>query len=118
MAFPVPLRILKGRTWFASLPRSRLACDPYDRAWHPSRQNRADASQIIDEIGARNADDAPIKRKRAIGNQIRERVHQVRRSRNYWAHDDADATDVPMGFGRAKMCLLAYTEKMPLEWGD
>lgn len=92
----------------------------YERWWHPDRVGvtRVDASQMIDEIGARNAEDVPRRRKRAIGNQIRTRVHEVRRSRNYWAHDDADAIDVPMPFGRAKTCLLEYIDKMPLEWGD
>jgi hypothetical protein len=92
----------------------------YERWWHPARigETRVDASQMIDEIGARNADDVPRRRKRAIGTQIRERVHQVRRSRNYWAHDDADAMGDPMSLERAKMCLLDYIAKMPLEWGD
>jgi hypothetical protein len=92
----------------------------YERWWHPERvgETRVDASQMIDEIGARNADDVPRRHKRAIGTQIRNRVHQVRRSRNFWAHDDADAIDVPMPLQRAKMCLLEYIDKMPLEWGD
>lgn len=92
----------------------------YERWWHPGRvgQTRADVSQMIDEIGARNADDVPRRRKRAIGTQIRDRVHQVRRSRNYWAHDDEDAMDVPMSLERARSCLLEYLAKMPLEWGD
>jgi hypothetical protein len=92
----------------------------YERWWHPGRvgETRVDASQMIDEIGARNADDVPRRRKRAIGTQIRDRVHQVRRSRNFWAHDDADAIAVPMSLERAKSCLLEYIAKMPLEWGD
>jgi hypothetical protein len=92
----------------------------YERWWHPERigVTPGDASQMIDEIGARNADDVPRRRKRAIGTQIRERVHEVRRSRNFWAHDDEDAIDVPMPLVRAKMCLLEYLDKMPLEWGD
>ena len=92
----------------------------YERWWHSERvgQTRVDVSQMIDEIGARNADDVPRRRKRAIGTQIRARVHQVRRSRNFWAHDDADAIEVPMPLQRAKMCLLEYIDKMPLEWAD
>ena len=90
----------------------------YERWWHPTRSKTPDTSQMIDEIGARNAEDIPRRRKRPIGNQIREVVQRVRRSRNYSAHDDADAIDTPMPFQQAKACLLAYIDKMPLEWGD
>ena len=90
----------------------------YERWWHPNRETRVDASQMIDEIGARKADDIPRRHKRVIGTQIRERVQLVRRSRNYWAHDDADAVADPMPLERATMCVLEYINKMPLEWGD
>jgi len=92
----------------------------YERWWHPERVGvtRVDASQMIDEIAARKADDIPRRHKRVIGTQIRNRVHLVRRSRNYWAHDDADAVNNPMSFIRAKECILEYIDKMPIEWGD
>ncbi|MBX9679130.1 MAG: hypothetical protein K2X38_10240 [Gemmataceae bacterium] len=73
---------------------------------------------MIDEIGARFAENVPRLHKRVIGTQIRDRVHRVRRSRNYWAHDDADAVGAPMSFEQAKSSLLEYIDKMPHEWGD
>lgn len=116
---PQASRNLEGTYVVRVFAAFESALRSYERWWHPERVGtaRVDASQMIDEIGARHAPDIPRRTKRPIGLQIRERVHEVRRSRNYWAHDEADAVARPMPFGRARECLLAYIDKMPNEWG-
>ncbi len=111
-------RNLEGTYLVRIFAAFEAALRSYERWWHPDREYRVDASQMIDEIGARYAENVPRLHKRVIGTQIRERVHRVRRSRNYWAHDDADAVETPMSFEQAKGSLLDYIDKMPLEWGD
>ena len=113
-------RNLEGTYPVRAFAAFESALRSYEKWWHPERVGgkRVDASQMIDEIGSRVADDIPRRHKRPIGTQIRERVHLVRRSRHYWAHDDTDAIGEPMPLERAKSCLLEYIGKMPLEWGD
>jgi hypothetical protein len=80
----------------------------YDRAKHndPARETRA--AVLIDEIGG--------KRGRGTQPGIRQRAHDVRQVRNYWAHDE-DALPTPMTVDEARARLQAYLHELPDEWG-
>ncbi|HEV3166770.1 MAG TPA: hypothetical protein VGZ22_22275 [Isosphaeraceae bacterium] len=80
----------------------------YDRAKHNDPGRETKAAVMIDEIGG--------KRGRGIQPGIRERAHEVRRVRNYWAHEsDQDAE--PMTVDEARARLQAYLHELPDEWG-
>jgi hypothetical protein len=80
----------------------------YDRAKHndPSRETKA--TVMIDEIGG--------KRGRGIQPGIRQRAHDVRQVRNYWAHED-NAVPASMNVDEARARLQAYLHELPDEWG-
>ena len=80
----------------------------YDRAKHNDPTRRTDASVMIDEIGG--------KRGRGIQMGIRQRAHDVRRVRNYWAHE-SDEDPGPMTVDEARARLQAYLHELPDEWG-
>lgn len=80
----------------------------YDRARHndPSRETKA--AVLIDEIGG--------KRGRGIQPSIRQRAHDVRRVRIYWAHEEKALPD-PMTVDEARARLQVYLRELPEEWG-
>jgi hypothetical protein len=80
----------------------------YDRAKHNDPNRRADASVLIDEIGG--------KRVRGVQTGIRQRAHDVRRVRNYWAHESEEDPG-PMTIDEARARLQAYLHELPDEWG-
>jgi hypothetical protein len=80
----------------------------YDRVKQNDPNRRTDASVMIDEIGG--------KRGRGIQMGIRNRAHEVRRVRNYWAHEE-DAVPAAMTVDEARARLQAYLHELPDEWG-
>jgi hypothetical protein len=80
----------------------------YDRAKHNDPARETKAAVMIDEIGG--------KRGRGIQPGIRERAHEVRHVRNYWAHEE-DAVSAPMTVDHARARLQAYLHELPDEWG-
>jgi hypothetical protein len=80
----------------------------YDRARHNDPDRMTDASVMIDEIGG--------KRGRGIQTGIRRRAHEVRRVRNFWAHE-SDEDPRPMTVDDARARLQAYLHELPDEWG-
>jgi hypothetical protein len=79
----------------------------YDRAKRRDLSRRTDASVMIDEIGG--------KRGRGIQMGIRQRAHDVRLVRNYWAHE-SNADPGPMTVDAARARLQAYLHELPDEW--
>ncbi len=80
----------------------------FDRAKHNDPARRTDASTMIDEIGG--------KRGRGIDMIVRQEAHEVRRVRNYWAHEsDEDPGSMTVDAARAR--LQAYLSNLPDEWG-
>ncbi len=80
----------------------------YVRAKHNDPAGTTDASVMIDEIGG--------KRGRGIQMGVRQRAHEVRRARNYWAHE-SDQDPGPMTVDEARARLQAYLHDLPDEWG-
>jgi hypothetical protein len=80
----------------------------YDRAKHNDPARETKAAVMIDEIGG--------KRGRGIQPGIRQRAHDVRQVRNYWAHDE-DAVPAPMTVDEARARLQAYRHELPDKWG-
>jgi hypothetical protein len=80
----------------------------YDRAKHNEPNRDTKAAVLIDEIGG--------KRGRGIQPDIRQRAHDVRRVRNFWAHEE-DAVPAPMTVDEARARLQAYLAELPDEWG-
>ena len=80
----------------------------YDRAKHNDPARETNAAVMIDRIGG--------KRGRGIQSGVRERAHDVRRVRNYWAHEE-DAVLAPMTVDEARARLQAYLRELPDEWG-
>ena len=109
---------LEGRYVVRVFAAFESALRSYERWWHPNRIRKEfpTAATMIDEIGAHREDNVARRRKREIGLQIRERVHEVRRTRNFWAHADDSQCDYPLPIEQATERLLAYIRKMPLEW--
>ena len=112
-------RYLEGTYIVRMFAAFESALRSYERWWHPTRtrRERPDAATMIDEIGAHKEDNVAPRRKREIGLQIRARVHEARQTRNYWAHDDKDQIELPLTIDQLTSRLLAYIQKMPLEWG-
>lgn len=80
----------------------------YARSRHKIPQRTADASTLIDQIGDRSG--------RGIETDIRQRVQEVRRVRNFWAHE-SDVDPGPMTIDEARARLQAYLCELPDEWG-
>jgi hypothetical protein len=80
----------------------------YDRAKHNDPNRATDASTMIDEIGG--------KRGRGIPTETRQRAHEVRRVRNYWAHE-SDEEPAAMTIDEARSRLQIYLSELPDEWG-
>jgi hypothetical protein len=80
----------------------------YDRAKHRDPTRETQAAVMIDEIGG--------KRGRGIQPGIRQRAHDVRRVRNYWAHEE-DTLPPPITVDEARARLQAYLHELPDEWG-
>ena len=66
------------------------------------------ASTLIDEIGGKSG--------RGIQMVIRRGAHDVRRVRNYWAHEE-DAVPPGMTIDQARSRLQSYLSNLPDEWG-
>jgi hypothetical protein len=79
-----------------------------DRAKHNNPGRETKASVMIDEIGG--------KRGRGIQPGIRQRAHDVRRVRNFWAREE-DALPAPMTVDEARARLQAYLHELPDVWG-
>jgi hypothetical protein len=79
----------------------------YDRAEHHDTTRKTDAATMIDEIGGKHG--------RGIQMGIRQRAHDVRQVRNYWAHE-ADANPGPMTIDEARARLQAYLHDLPDQW--
>lgn len=79
----------------------------YDRARHKDPGRITDAGAMIDAIGGRKG--------RGIEAKIRDGAHDVRRVRNYWAHD-ADGDPAPMSIDEARSRLQAFLSALPDEW--
>jgi hypothetical protein len=80
----------------------------YDRAKHNDPARETKAAVMIDEIGG--------KRGRGIQPGIRQRAQEVRKVRNYWAHE-SDEDLGPMNVDEARARLQAYLHELPDEWG-
>ena len=80
----------------------------YARSRHKVPQRIADASTLIDQIGGRSG--------RSIDIDIRQRAHEVRRVRNYWAHESDEAPG-PMTIDEARARLQLYLSELPDDWG-
>ena len=80
----------------------------YDRTKNNDPNRRTDASVMIDEISG--------KRGRGIQMGIRQRAHEVRQVRNYWAHE-SDEDPGPMTIDEARARLQAFLHDLPDEWG-
>ena len=63
---------------------------------------------MIDETGG--------KRGRGIQIGVRQRAHEVRRVRNFWAHE-SDEDPGPMTVDEARARLHAFLHDLPDEWG-
>lgn len=80
----------------------------YDRARRNNPTRRTDAAVLIDQIGG--------KRGRGIQTGVRQRAHEVRRVRNYWAHE-SDVDPGPMTVDEARARLQTFLHDLPDEWG-
>ena len=90
---------------FAAFEAARRS---YDRARHNDPNRKEDAAVLIDMIGGR--------RGQGISAGVREGAHNVRRVRNYCAHED-DTTPEPMTITDARARLQTYLSWLPAEWG-
>jgi hypothetical protein len=86
----------------------KAALRSYDRARHNDQNRESTASVMIDQIGG--------KRGRGIQTNIREGAHEVRRVRNYWAHE-RDEDPGSMTSDEARKRLQRYLSELPDEWG-
>lgn len=80
----------------------------YDRANRSAPTSRVDAAILIDNIGGR--------RGRDVLPSIRQGAQEVRRVRNYWAHED-DSIVERMTVSEARARLQKYLAELPDEWG-
>lgn len=80
----------------------------FDRATHNDPARQTNAAILIDEIGG--------KRNHGIQPGIRQRAHEVRRDRNFWAHE-SDEDPRPMTVDEARARLQAYLAELPEQWG-
>ena len=78
-----------------------------DRSRHRDPTRVSDASLLIDQIGGKYG--------RGIEPGIRYQVHEVRRLRNYWAHE-SDINPGPMTIDQARARLQLYLSELPDEW--
>lgn len=81
----------------------------YDRTRRGDPTRITDAATMIDEIGG--------KRGRGIQADIRERAHDARRARNYWAHESDQPPDPMLTIDEVRSRLQAYLSNLPDEWG-
>jgi hypothetical protein len=100
-------RNLEGTYIIRLFAAFEAALRSYDRAKHNDPNRRTDAAVMIDEIGG--------KRGRGIERGIRQRVHEVRLVRNYWAHESEDPG--PMTIDEARARLHVYLAQLDEEWG-
>lgn len=79
----------------------------FDRAQHHDRNRVIDAATMIDQIGGKHG--------RGIQSSIREAAQDVRRVRNFWAHDSEDNPG-PMTIDEARARLQKYLSELPEIW--
>lgn len=79
----------------------------YDRARHRDPDREENASVLIDSTGGRRA--------RRISAKDRGGAHEVRRLRNYWAHE-SDQAPPPMTISEARARLEKFLARLPEEW--
>ncbi len=79
----------------------------YARSRHKVSQRIADVSTLIDQIGGKAG--------RGIDIDIRQRAHEVRRVRNFWAHESAEDPG-SMTIDEARARLQTYLCELPDEW--
>ncbi len=80
----------------------------YDRAKYNDPDRRTDAATMIDMTRG--------KRGRGIQMGIRQGAHEVRRVRNYWAHE-SDEDPGPMTIDEAHKRLQHFLNELDDEWG-
>ena len=80
----------------------------YDRHHFNDPERETRVATMIDQLGALNHVRVRI--------PIRDGVHRVRRSRNFWAHDSDDDPN-PMPIDRVRGLLQAYLDRFPKNWG-
>ena len=80
----------------------------YDRFRREDSTRLVDASTLIDQVGGKAG--------RGIHATVRRRAHEVRRVRNYWAHE-SDENPGAMTIDQARARLQIYLSELPDEWG-
>ena len=101
-------RNLEGTYLVRLFAAFEAALRSYDRARHNDPTRDEKASVLIDMTGGR--------RGQGISAAVRDGAHDVRRVRNYWAHE-VDATPEPMTITNARARLQKYLAWLPEEWG-
>lgn len=79
----------------------------YDRARHKDPLRMTEAAVLIDSTAG--------KRGQGISQAVREGAHEVRRVRNYWAHED-NAVPNPLNIVEARARLQKFLSWLPEEW--
>jgi hypothetical protein len=79
----------------------------YDRARHNDPARNEIASVLIDTTGGR--------RGQGISTAVRDGAHEVRRVRNYWAHETTEIP-APMTLAQARSRLQRFLSWLPDEW--
>ncbi len=101
-------RNLEGTYLVRLFAAFEAALRSYDRARHNDPTRDEKASVLIDTTGGR--------RGQGISTAVRAGAHDVRRVRNYWAHEN-DATPEPMTIADARARLQKYLSYLPKDWG-
>jgi hypothetical protein len=79
----------------------------YDRSVHGDPGRQTDAATMIAQIGG--------KRGRGILTSTREEAQQVRKVRNFWAHE-SDVNPGPMTIDEARARLQKFLSELPDTW--
>lgn len=79
----------------------------YDRARHDDPSRNTKASTMIAQIGGKKVHDIPT--------SVRDGADQVRRVRNYWAHE-SDDPPYSMTIDEARARLQRFLSELPEKW--
>ena len=79
----------------------------FGRARHADSSREIPSGVLIDEIGG--------KRGRGISSEVRRRAHEVRRVRNFWAHEE-EIDPGPMSVEEARSRLQTFLCELPDHW--
>lgn len=101
-------RNLEGTYLVRLFAAFKAALRSYDRAGHPNDPSDKSASVLIDTTGGR--------RGQGISDAVRGGAHDVRRARNYWAHEDEEIPP-PMTITAARARLQTFLSWLPPDWG-